>query len=312
MILAKAPLRVSFLGGGSDIQHHFEEHGGATVSMAIDKYVYVSVMKTPHRHIKVSYSQQEVVDDVNDIKNDIVRETLKWYGIESNIEINTFADIPTIGTGLGGSSAFTCALIAALDKLLYNKDPNPFDVAELACMIEIGCCGWNIGEQDQYASAFGGMNFIEYSLTGNRVSRMNANHVADKCVLIPTLITRHSSDIIDSIDFNKKGQILKEMAAMACLLYENEVSFGSVAPKLLNHAWDLKKQLSSGISNSEIDTLANRALSNGADAVKLLGAGGGGYMLAMGDIERIRSMFLNRTLLTFKVSNEGARVVYQD
>lgn len=311
MILAKAPLRVSFLGGGSDIGHHFSKYGGATLSMAIDKYVYVGVMLTPHNHIKVSYSQQETVINVDDIKNDIVREALKWYGIDSGIEITTFADIPTIGTGLGGSSAFTCALVAALEKLEYNNEPDPFHIAKTACSIEIGCCGWNIGEQDQYASAFGGTNYIEYSLTGNRVFKMRSQ-LADRAVLIPTLLDRHSSDIIDGIDFADKSVILCQMAEMAKLAYECDTRNPVYLPDLLNQAWDLKKQLSGGISNNEIDALAERALSNGAAAVKLLGAGGGGYMLAIGDIDELLAEFQDRTPLTFSVSNQGARVVYQD
>ena len=132
MILAKAPMRVSFFGGGSDIPAHYQRWGGSTLSMSIDKYVYVAVGHTPHNHIKVSYAKQETVKRVNEIQNEIVRNALKYFNIESNIEINSFADIPTMGTGLGGSSAFTCALVRALGEYCGHT-MNEYDTAELAC-----------------------------------------------------------------------------------------------------------------------------------------------------------------------------------
>ncbi len=136
MILSKAPLRVSFFGGGSDIPAHFLKHGGATLSTAIDKYVYVSVIGTPQPHIKLTYSKLEVVTSVDDIQNEIVRNALNYFGIKSNIEITSFADIPTIGSGLGGSSAFTCALVAALSRYL-EYDVDAYKIAQIACHIEM-------------------------------------------------------------------------------------------------------------------------------------------------------------------------------
>ena len=181
MILAKAPLRVSFFGGGSDIPTHFAQWGGATISTAIDKYVYVAVMHTPHNHIKISYSKQECVEHVDEIQNEIVRNALKFFGIKSNIEITSFADIPTIGNGLGGSSAFTCALVKALSAYLDYEYVNPYGLAKTACHIEIDLCGWKIGMQDQFASAFGGMNYIQYAnkLSNCRidVKRLDSNTI---------------------------------------------------------------------------------------------------------------------------------------
>lgn len=316
MILAKAPLRVSFFGGGSDIPTHFATWGGATISTAIDKYVYVAVMHTPHDHIKVSYSKQECVTDIDDLQNDIVKNALKYFGIKSNIEITSFADIPTIGNGLGGSSAFTCALVKALSAYLGYEYVNPYGVAKTACHIEIDLCGWKIGMQDQFASAFGGMNYIEYAneLGNGRVDvkRMDSNAIENYMILIPTNIEHHAAKILDNINFETKTFVIRELAQMAKMRSTQQVNIHDYG-NLLNSAWVLKKQMDDGISNGEIDTMYERCKSAGAMGAKLLGAGGGGYMLALTDSKsKIRQEFSDRTCLDVGISHEGARVVYTD
>lgn len=316
MILAKAPLRVSFFGGGSDIPTHFATWGGATISTAIDKYVYVAVMHTPHDHIKVSYSKQECVTDIDDLQNDIVKNALKFFGIKSNIEITSFADIPTIGNGLGGSSAFTCALVKALSAYLGYEYVNPYGVAKTACHIEIDLCGWKIGMQDQFASAFGGMNYIRYAneLGNGRVDvkRMDTNSIENYMILIPTNIEHHAAKILDNINFEAKTFVIRELANMAEMQATQQVNVHSYG-NLLNSAWSLKKQMDNGISNDEIDTMYERCKSAGAMGAKLLGAGGGGYMLALTESKsKIRQEFSDRTCLDVGIAHEGARVVYTD
>ena len=313
MILAKAPLRVSFFGGGSDIPAHFLQWGGATISTAINAYVYVAVMHTPHDHIKVSYSKQELVTDVDDIQNEIVRNALKFFGIKSNIEITSFADIPTIGNGLGGSSAFTCALIKALSAYLGYEYVNPYLIAKTACNIEIDMCGWKIGMQDQFASAFGGMNYIEYSNSGRvDVNRLDSMGIENYMILIPTNVEHHAAKILDNINFEAKTFTIRELARMAEMQgtqLVNPFDYG----RLLDSAWILKKQMSNEISNSDIDIMYDRCKDAGAYGAKLLGAGGGGYMLAITDSkEMIRREFSDRTCLDVGISHEGARVVYRD
>jgi D-glycero-alpha-D-manno-heptose-7-phosphate kinase len=313
VILAKAPLRVSFFGGGSDIPAHFEKWGGATISTAIDKYVYVAVMHTPHDHIKVSYSKQELVTDVDDIQNEIVRNALKFFGIKSNIEITSFADIPTIGNGLGGSSAFTCALIKALSAYLGYEYVNPYLIAKTACNIEIDMCGWKIGMQDQFASTFGGMNYIEYSNSGRvNVKRLDTMAIENYMILIPTNIEHHAAKILDNINFESKEFTIRELARIAEMQSTqlvNPFEYG----RLLDSAWILKKQMSAEISSSDIDIMYDKCKSAGAYGAKLLGAGGGGYMLAITDSkEMIRREFSDRTCLDVGISHEGARVVYRD
>ena len=313
MILSKAPLRVSFFGGGSDIPAHYLQWGGNTISLAIDKYVHVAVNKTPQNHIKINYSKQELVHSVDEIQNEIVKNALKYFGIKSNIEITTFADIPTIGTGLAGSSAFTCALVAALAEYCGYKPYNEYELAEAACHIEIKMCGWNIGKQDQYASAFGGMNYIKY-LTSDRVlvSKMWSNNIESGMVLIPTNIVRHASEILNKIDFEQKTYIIRELALMAeiqSLYLPTYEDYGG----LLNKAWQYKKQMEEGISNLEIDSLYDRCIKAGASGAKLLGAGGGGYMLALTDNKnKIKNEFNDRVCLDVSIAINGAKVIYKD
>ncbi len=316
MILAKAPLRVSFFGGGSDIPAHFAQWGGSTISTAIDKSVYVAVMHTPHNHIKVSYSKQELVTNVDDIQNEIVRNALKFFGIKSNIEITSFADIPTIGNGLGGSSAFTCALVKALSAYLGYEYVNPYGVAKTACHIEIDLCRWKIGMQDQFASAFGGMNYIKYAneLGEGRVDvkRLDSNTIENYMILIPTNVEHHAAKILDTINFEAKTFTIRELAHMADMQGTQKVNIYDYG-RLLDSAWVLKKQMSAEISNSEIDTMYERCKDAGALGAKLLGAGGGGYMLALTESkEKIRREFSDRTCLDVGISHEGARVVYRD
>lgn len=316
MVLAKAPMRVSFFGGGTDIPAHYLVHGGATISSAIDKFVYVAVGYTPHEHIKVSYMKQELVTDVDDIKNDIVREALKLFGIRSNVEINTWADIPTVGTGLAGSSAFTCALVRALAAFDGHENLTDYQVADIACTIEIEKCGWNIGKQDQYASAFGGLNFIEYTTEDNiLVTRLIDDNIASHCILIPTNLTRHSSAILNTIDFDKKSEVFNALAGVAHKL-KYEIPEVKLYSQAINESWNLKKQMASEISNTSINKLIERCLDNGALACKLLGAGGGGYLLTMCEDEYVKRQlfyeFSDRVCLEMKTVNDGASVVYKN
>jgi D-glycero-alpha-D-manno-heptose-7-phosphate kinase len=316
MILAKAPLRVSFFGGGSDIPTHFATWGGATISTTIDKYVYVAIMHTPHNHIKVSYSKQELVTHIDNIQNEIVRNALKFFGIKSNIEITSFADIPTIGNGLGGSSAFTCALVKALSAYLGYEYVNPYLIAKTACHIEIDLCGWKIGMQDQFASAFGGMNYIQYAneLGEGRVDvkRLDSNAIENYMILIPTNIEHHAAKILDNINFEAKTSIIRQLANMAEMQGTQRVDVNTYG-QLLDSAWILKKQMSNDISNSDIDNMYIRCKDADALGAKLLGAGGGGYMLVLTESkQKIRKEFSDRICLDVGISHEGAKVVYRD
>jgi D-glycero-alpha-D-manno-heptose-7-phosphate kinase len=220
-----------------------------------------------------------------------------------------------MGTGLGGSSAFTCALVRAI-AAYKGIELNEYDTADLACYIEIRMCGWNIGKQDQYASAFGGMNYIKYFPLGGydniTVQRIHPSNIAESMLLIPTNTTRHAAEIIDKIDMMDKSSWIMELSKMAD-------EYSAVKPNLhlyaekLNEAWNIKKQLEGNISSPDIDNLYKKCLHNGAKGAKLLGAGGGGYMLALTDEKDIlKRTFSDRVCLDVKVANEGAKVVYRD
>ncbi len=261
-------------------------------------------------------SKLECVTNVEDIQNEIVRNALKFFGIKSNIEITSFADIPTIGNGLGGSSAFTCALVKALSAYLGYEYVNPYGIAKTACHIEIDLCGWKIGMQDQFASAFGGMNYIEYAneLGNGRVDvkRLDSNAIENYMILIPTNVEHHAAKILDNINFEAKTFVIRQLADMARMQGTQQVNINEYGG-LLNSAWILKKQITEGISSEEIDSMYDRCQQAGALGAKLLGAGGGGYMLALTDAKsKIRQEFSDHTCLDVGISHEGARVVYRD
>lgn len=339
MILAKAPLRVSFLGGGSDIADHYLKHGGATISTAINLHVYVSVMYTPRKHIKAVYSETEIVTNVDDLKNPIIKNCLKHFRITSNIEINTFADIPTVGTGLGGSSAFTCALLTALAEYSGDNPLNidPRDVAVVASYIEQQLCGWKIGDQDQYASAFGGSNYINYrfnvanGIPPHIVTPINLNFLNGHMVLVPTNIIRNSNaaEVLNTIDIANKTNLLTSLASLA-VEYNNKISstnFISVlsVPSIrekfkeltekLDEAWAIKKRLSDKISTPEIDALYEKHKNLGALGGKLCGAGGGGYLLLLVDDvwkNNMEEHHKDEQYIEIYIEPDGARVVYND
>jgi len=315
MILVRSPLRVSLLGGMSDIPNHYNEYGGAVLSTAIDKYVYVSVMRTPQRHIKITYSKQELVTKVDDIQNEIVKNCLKYYEIVSNVEITTFADIPTVGSGLAGSSAFTCALVVALNEYVGNNEMDEYEIARVASYIELHMCGWRIGKQDQYASAFGGFNLITFRSNGIGVSKVNFRNIENNMILIPTNIKRHSSEILSKLNIEDKKNtgIINQLSDLAYNTYnyiqsssKDQYEKYDEIVQNINLSWKLKKSID-GIINPEIDSICN-AVSEYSDAVKLLGAGGGGYILALTQNKPwLRSKF--EDCLDIKISIDGTKII---
>ena len=198
MIISRTPLRMSFAGGGSDIPAYYREFGGAVLSTAIDKYIYVNVNKKFDSGIRVGYSVNEEVGDVSSIKHPIVRESLKFLQIPGGVEITTIADIPSSGTGLGSSSAFTVGLLHALDAF-RGQHSSSERLAFDACHIEIDCCGEPIGKQDQYASAYGGFNLLEFNTDDSVVIKpiiwenVTCNLLQDRILVFYTGKTRSAS-----------------------------------------------------------------------------------------------------------------------
>lgn len=289
MIVTKTPLRISFFGGGSDIPEFYENHNGLVLSTTINKHIYIAANICVANHIKLVYSEMEYPKSVDEIKHDRIREVLKHVGITSNIEIASFSDVPTKGTGLGSSSTFTVGVLNALGKHLgfsFNKR----DLAEVASYIEITRCGEPIGKQDQYAAAYGGFNVISFSKNATTVQSMPlGNNVIQNLhhnlFIYNTGINRQASSILSTQVDNLKNNTdtvdntikMVEYARLAveCLLNKELDEFG----KLLDHSWNTKKKLSANVSNLEIDRMYECGMKAGALGGKLLGAGGGGYML---------------------------------
>jgi D-glycero-alpha-D-manno-heptose-7-phosphate kinase len=289
MIITSTPLRISFFGGGSDIPQYYNEKPGMVISTSIDKKIQIALNRCQTEHIRAVYSEMEVVDDVNKIKHDRIREALKLFGINNNVEICSFSDVPTKGTGLGSSSTFTVGLLNALYRYkvqLHNKR----DLAETACDIEINRCGDPIGKQDQYAAAYGGFNVIRFDSTGVEVTPLNIGAYTlrtlnDNLMCYSTGISRSTSDILtdqvknilnDDKAFDNTSKLVDLAEDALKYLRKNKLDdFGA----LLNEGWKYKKMLSKKISNPDIDYMYESARNAGALGGKLLGAGGGGYML---------------------------------
>jgi D-glycero-alpha-D-manno-heptose-7-phosphate kinase len=326
MIVTKTPLRVSFFGGGSDVEAFYSQHGGAVLSTTIDKYIHLSVQQVARPHYKVMYSEVEQVDDISHIKHDRVKMALTHFGIESGIEIASFADIPTKGTGLGSSSAFTAGLIQAL-ATYTGQQLSRYDVAELACDIEINDCGENIGKQDQYASTFGGFNFITFAKEGVEVAPVNIStytleSFSDNLLCFYTGQTRSASNILtDQVEKLKRKDsditfFTKELVDMAHTA-KAELRSGRLhnVGALLDDGWRIKKKLSSGISNPLIDQMYEDALKAGALGGKLLGAGGGGYLLLYVPSHnqvRVLEKLKHYQNFVFNFTDKGSTVVYSD
>jgi D-glycero-alpha-D-manno-heptose-7-phosphate kinase len=289
MIVTKTPLRLSFFGGGSDIPAFFEKSPGLVVSTSINKHIQIAINKCEPRHIKVIYSEFEQVNDVENVKHTRAKEILKHFNVKSNIEIVSFSDITTNGSGLGSSSSYTVGLINGI----YNHlkyDYNKKDLAEMACDIEIEKCREPIGKQDQYAAAYGGFNAMHFYNDGVEVIPLgmktsNIKTLNENLLCYNTGITRKTSDILSNqvnmISTNSKTfentKIMVELAKQSIdYLKHNKIDdFGS----LLHEGWILKRELAPNITNEHIDDMYETAMSAGALGGKLLGAGGGGYML---------------------------------
>ena len=292
MIISRTPLRVSFCGGGTDIDEFSmtESSGGRVVSAAINKYVYVTMNKRFDDRIRISYSAMEDVDSVSQIQHGLVRESLRLTGIESGVEITTIADIPGRGTGLGSSSSVTVGLLNAMHSF-QGRDPSKEQLAEEACKIEIEIMGAPIGRQDQYAASFGGINSIRFGDGGVIVEPIEIendflSNISSNFTLVFTGMTRSASEVLseeseDEQDKSSRMRMIREHADKAAIMFQNG-DLDSIGG-LLNETWNAKRGISSLITNPFIDELHGKVMTSGAKGAKLLGAGNGGFLLVYGD-----------------------------
>lgn len=290
MIISRTPLRISFAGGGSDLPIYYREFGGAVLSVTINKYVYVNVNPKFDKGIRVAYSKNEEVASVCEIAHPLVRNALEYLQIPGGLEITTIADIPSTGTGLGSSSSFSVGLLHALAQFQKRK-LTAKTLAQDACQLEIDLCGEPIGKQDQYAAAFGGLNFIEFNSDDSVIvspinwSHQTATQLQERLILLYTGKTRSASSLLQEqvSQLGANAQNKQSMHIMVKLAKDlrNELNANRLDTmgEILHEGWMLKKSLASGISDPQIDYWYSMAIQAGALGGKLLGAGAGGFLL---------------------------------
>lgn len=320
MIITQTPLRISFAGGGTDFRDFFEPHGGAVVSSAIDKFVYCIVKERFDDKIYVNYSKKEIVDSIDQLEHELVREAMRQVGVERAVEISFLADIPAEGSGLGSSSSVTVGVLHALH--LYAGNTVTADqLAREACAIEIDVLGKPIGVQDQYIAAYGGLRCITFGpgdgvkIESVRAPRSALEDLDNMLMLFFTGRTRQAASILSEQKANiaARTDVLKAMTGQAFrvrqLLESDQVD--ELGP-LLHEGWEAKRKLARGISDNQMDELYERAVKAGALGGKISGAGGGGFFLLCVPSNRrkaIRQALATLKEMPFRLERGGSRAI---
>ena len=315
---------MSFVGGGSDLAVFYRKFGGAVVSTAINQFVYITVNKKFDEKIRVSYSKTEEARTVDRIKHPLVREAMKLLKIDGGMEITSVADIPGKGSGLGSSSSFTVGLLHALHAYA-ERYAGAEQLAQEACEIEIGRCGEPIGKQDQYAAAYGGLNFIQFheddsvSIEPILCKRETLRTIQDHILVFYTGITRSASDVLkhqqSAVASEKKKQaVMRKMVALAeQMKSELQRNRAGAFGEIIHEGWLLKKSLTSGISTDAIDGWYAKARKAGAVGGKLLGAGAGGFLMFYAPPEKheaITQSLGKLRRMDFKFEPQGSRILF--
>lgn len=322
MIISQTPLRISFVGGGTDLIEFWGSESGKVLSTSIDKYVFVIIKERFDDLIVLNYTAREIVNSVSNINHELIKEAMIKTGIDSGVEITTLADIPSEGSGLGSSSSITVGLLNAL-YAYQGKQITAEQLAQEACEIEIDILGKPIGKQDQYIAAYGGLREITFN-TDDTVSVESVNnHSTNKRVfgsnllLFYTDITRKSSEILteQKADTQNKMDILRNMRDQVPKVrevLENNECYNQVG-HILHKAWELKKQLTDKISNPGIDEMYQKARDAGALGGKISGAGGGGFLLVYVPREKqnsVREALKDYREFPFMLEPSGSRIIF--
>jgi D-glycero-alpha-D-manno-heptose-7-phosphate kinase len=297
MIISRTPLRLSFVGGGTDLPDFYEQHGGAVVSTTLDKWIHVVVAPRFEGDVRVSYSRTEIVANARAVEHELVREAMRMTGVPRGVDIITLADVPSRGTGVGSSSSVTVGLLNAL-YAFQGVYKSPLQLAEEAARIEIEILGKPIGRQDQYAAAVGGFNFIEFLPRGGgvRLEPVVSPHETLKRLQrsLIMLYTGRQRSADGALHKQRRavrnGRAVDALSRMRDLAYEFRERLGTgdvdALGPLLHENWQLKRGLADGISSGEIDRWYERALAAGAVGGKILGAGAGGFLLLFAPPDR--------------------------
>jgi D-glycero-alpha-D-manno-heptose-7-phosphate kinase len=324
MILTKTPFRISFAGGGSDLPEFYRRHAGLVVSTTIDKSMYIAIHPYFHEKIRIKYSRTEDVANIVEIEHPLVRECLRMLEIERGMEITSFADVPA-GTGMGSSSAFTVGLLHAL-YAHQGQTPAPETLATVACEIELDRVGEPIGKQDQFATAFGGLNRIRFQKDGTvdvepmACAPAAIRQLEERLMLFyigqerpaKTILAEQSRNMSDPDKFRQVVRMTELAEELSLALEKGELtSFGAI----LDQGWQLKMGLAAGIANSTVDNAYRLAREAGAEGGKLLGAGGGGFLLLScpaAKQEQVRSALAGMGEMRFAFSREGSKILCND
>ncbi len=320
VIITKAPLRVSFAGGGTDLNEFYSKEVGSVVSTTINKYIYIFIKEYFHNKLLLRYSEIEEVDNVSDIKHPIIREALKMLNLTKGIEINSMADIPA-KTGVGSSSAFTVALLHALHAF-KGEHVSAEQLAREASHVEINLVKNPIGKQDQYSAAYGGLNFIEFYpnesviVTPLLCKEGTIKSLNENLMMFYTGIQRDANSVLQE---QKDKTEEKRMVLRKMKLISEELKFALLSGDLdlfaakMHESWLEKKSLTHQITTSLIDDYYTKAINAGAKGGKLLGAGGGGFLLFYCERDKqdkVRIALSGLKELSFKMDLQGSRIIY--
>lgn len=321
MIIVQTPLRISFFGGGTDFSSFFVQEGGCVLSSAIDKYIYITVKERFDTKLRIGYTQTEMVDGVDEIQHELIREALRTTNIQNGIEVTTMGDIPSEGSGLGSSSTVTVGALHALYTYL-GEIVTAEQLAREACAIEIEKLEKPIGIQDQYIAAYGNLRFFEFLPNGQvKVEKLKLDTefrraLNDRFLLFYTGVTRRADTILREQKNNIKDRIsvlreIKQMAIQARSELESGDfdAFGS----LMHQSWELKKKMAGQISNGTINQIYETARRAGAVGGKITGAGGGGFILLYVPYEKqyaVRQALRDLQELPFRLESDGTKVIF--
>lgn len=321
MIIVQTPLRISFFGGGTDFPSYFMEDGGCVLSSAIDKFIFLTIKERFDAKLRVGYTRTEMVDDIDQLHHELIREALRVTGIRNGVEITTMGDIPSEGSGLGSSSTVTVGALHAMYAYL-GEIVSAERLAREACTIEIVTLKKPIGVQDQYIAAYGGLRFMEFMTNGEvRVEKINISTEArralnDNFLLFFTGVSRRADSILTEQKSNIKDRLtelreIKHMAHQARDYLEAE-NFDALG-ELMHQSWELKKRLAGTISNGQINEMYEAARRAGAIGGKIAGAGGGGFLLLYVPYERqnkVRAALSGLQELPFRLESDGTKIIF--